>query len=234
MVPCLASHAHHIWDDWGCPDVRSLAPAPRSQHRPTSALTAARLGSPPRFLDIGHARLLVPLRPCGPRSYNLHAQFRPAHHLPHEVSPLRCPVPRTRPCHAPRSPLFHITPTPSSRYLNRRGTDMLEQDGLGFSASTLLTAPAWVLSDGRHTMAHTLASSHGHSERAQNFLAWRNPLHGCGSSACSNHNPNLSHSLDTRPNHGSLLPVRNTQLGTCTWHSIIDFGHRQAVAAGRS
>lgn len=56
MVACLASHALRTWDDWGCPDVRPLLPDPSSQHRPTSVLTAARLGSRPRFLDIGHAR----------------------------------------------------------------------------------------------------------------------------------------------------------------------------------
>lgn len=96
MVACLASHALRTWDDWGCPDVRPLLPDPSSQHRPTSVLTAARLGSRPRFLDIGHARFpaaSVPLRPQP--SCELHAQFRPAHRLPHEVSPLRCPVPRT-------------------------------------------------------------------------------------------------------------------------------------------
>lgn len=151
-MPCLASHALHTWDDWGCPDVRPLLPDPSSQHRPTSVLTAARLGSRPRFLDIGHARFLPPLRPQ-PRA-TVHAQFRPAHRLPHEVSPLRCPVPRTLTLQSTVplpacSPLFHIALAPSSWYLIHGGTDMLDQDGLGFSArrSTHCSRP------GCHAMA---------------------------------------------------------------------------------
>lgn len=74
---------------------------------------------------------------------------------------------------------FTFALTPSSRYLIHRGTDMLDQDGLGFSARRSPTASR----SGCHAMpAHHhhgscsgSGSSHGHSELAQNFLAWRNP-----------------------------------------------------------
>jgi hypothetical protein len=143
MVPCLASHALRTWDGWGCPEVRALLPDPSSHHRPTSVLRAARLGSRPRFLNIGYASFLPPLRPQSQSHAHAQAQFRPSHRLPHEVSPLRCPVPLSHyHFNLPWPYLlvvhcFTIPLTYSSWYLNRGGTDSQSRTALGFSASTL-------------------------------------------------------------------------------------------------
>lgn len=101
-----------------------------------------------------------------------------------------CPVPRPSRAHT-HAPVYLAVPcvlvvhcftialAPSSWYLIHRGTDMLVQDGLGFSARRSPTASR----SGCHAMARhhhhgscsASGSSHGHSELAQNFLVWRNP-----------------------------------------------------------
>lgn len=236
VVPRLASHAHHIWDDWGCPDVRSLVPGPKVT-APTH-----------QCLDSSQTRESTEISRHWLRQVSgflLWSQLPT--YLPSFAQPITCPMrsaPFAAPCLALNLPCyarpvvhcFTSLSCPRPCTLDCRGTDMLGQDRLGFSASTLLTAPAWLLCDDHHIVAQAQASSsHGHSELAQNFLAWRNPLHGCGSSACSNQSPNPSRCLDTRPNHGRLLPVPYAQFGkTGTWLSIINFGHRQPVAAGQS
>lgn len=100
MVPCLASHALHTWDDWGCPDVRPLLPDPRSQHRPTSVLTAARLGSRPRFLDIGYA------------SFSAASAAPVTSYMLSFAQPIACPMrsaPFAAPCLAPQSTMCHAS-----------------------------------------------------------------------------------------------------------------------------
>lgn len=90
------------------------------------------------------------------------AQFRTAHRLPHEVSPLCCPVPPPRASCSLQSTMpcvlvvhrFTIPLAPSSWSLSRGGTDMPDQDGPWFQRLDAhhTTSPAVMLMpcDGRH------------------------------------------------------------------------------------
>lgn len=92
----------------------------------------------------------------------------------HTRSSLPCRA--MRPC---RVHCFTFALIPSSWYLIHGGTDMLDQDGLGFSARRSPTASRpgchAVAAHHHHGSCSGSGLSHGHSELAQNFLAWRNP-----------------------------------------------------------
>lgn len=160
--PKLPAPAHHCLDSG---QTRESAEIPRHWLRQVSAASAA----PVTSYMLGFAQPIA----CPMRSAPFAAPC-----LAHSDSHSHSHSKPTVPYHAvpPCSPLFHIALTPSSWYLNHGGTDMLDQDGLGFSARrSTHCSRSGCHALAAHNHGSCSGSSHGHSELAQNFLAWRNP-----------------------------------------------------------